>query len=259
MAQGLRPGRVPGEKSAAQPGRAGRVGQQPDRGPGPGPVGPHVPVGQAERHRHGRVPVRPARVALPVPARRRVGPHVQDPVGGRRRVPGPGGGGQRRRRRRPEDRELHADPGRGRRRVQGVHGRMGAPEHAVLGHQFGSGRGRGARVGAVRVRPPPAQTQRPARRQRAADRAAVRHQRAEQRLVGRRPGQQQVRTRRPVVLVMPGRKRKNEILKIMRVFNNSIILFFHHHTLSPLPKRHRPKYFSFFFLQKLPIIRTVFY
>lgn len=156
-----------------------------------------MPAGQAQRHRNQPVPVQPTGGALPVSARRGVGGDVQDPVDRTGPVPGPGGSGQRRWRRRPEERELRPGTGSGQGRIQGVHGRMGTPEHTVLGHIHGVGDRRGRPAVAVLV---PAPTEPPSPQRQSAERAGDRLHQREQRL-GR--GRQQDRTRRALVLVKP--------------------------------------------------------
>lgn len=130
-----------------------------------------------------------------MPARRRVGRQVPPPAGRSGRMSRPVA--RRRRRRRPERRELHARP-RGRPgRVPGVHGQMGAPEHAVLGHWLRPGRGRGPVDRAVRVPVPPSPARQGARgrfggqggRQRRRQREQRRQGTAERRRRGRRRGQ----------------------------------------------------------------------
>ncbi|KAE9535052.1 hypothetical protein AGLY_008344 [Aphis glycines] len=171
-AQGLRPESVPGAGHHAQPGHPGRVRELRHRGPGPGPAGRHVPPGPAQHHgRQQAVPARPAGRPLPVPARRPVDRNAQGgPVrsGPSRPVPGTGGRGRRGRRpRRPEQRRVRPGPGTGAGRVQGVHGRVGTPEHAVLGHRFRSGDRRGPDGRSVRVHaPPPEETPSSRRRSR---------------------------------------------------------------------------------------------
>jgi len=103
-----------------------------------------------------------------VPARRPVDRNAQGgPVRSGPSRPVSGTGGRGRRGRRPEQRRLRPSPGTGAGRVQGVHGRVGTPEHAVLGHRFRSGYRRGPNGRAVRVHaPPPKKTPSPRRRSR---------------------------------------------------------------------------------------------
>jgi len=152
-----------------------------------------------------------------VPARRTMGPHVQ---GDRVRFgPLPGPAGLRRRGRhprRPKERGLRPDPGSGPGRVQGVHGRVGTPEHALLGHRLRYRYRRGLVAGAVRVHAPSPEETPPRQRRQSAERpiaaaAAVRHQSSPQRL-GR---QQQDRTRRALVV---GRVKSSYLLCVLNFF-----------------------------------------